>query len=233
MPLPTSTDAVCACCINEEATHDYNNTVLANDGNLDPCRVPLLTFLDPSEIVPTLYRFRADCQPVPTLCPSTIFPAIGKSVSWGPSCRKVCRFASAVRIRKIVVKASSTLPSAAMFCGHYGAALLVKALTDTPMSLLLLFTLSHVQDILVAIFSFVLHLDTVTNPQVPPDPHFSHIALVGVPYSHSLFTTAAICALTVVLYESRTLASNGLLLTVASHLLLDFIAHYPPTFHLC
>jgi hypothetical protein len=116
-----------------------------------------------------------------------------------------------------------------MFCGHYAAALYFRTMVPPSASLPMLFIASQAQDILLAVFAYILHLDTVTAPDATSSTYPSNVRLVNIPYSHSLFTTVALVGIVQQLSNSQSVYG----MATASHWFLDALVLYPAAQDLC
>lgn len=112
-----------------------------------------------------------------------------------------------------------------MMQGHFGAALAISAMTGRAARLPQLFIAAQVQDLLIAVLAYTLHIEQ-TRLAPGSENAVYPIELVHVPYSHSLFSTAALAALCLAL-PGRPAARRALALCVLSHWALDAAVHLP------
>lgn len=109
--------------------------------------------------------------------------------------------------------------------GHFGAALLVSVLTSQTTPLAHLFLAAQVQDLLITLFAYTLHIEKAHLAPNSDNKVFP-IALDYVPYSHGLFATLVLCLLCCVL-PIAPISKVALSLAVLSHWILDWIVHLP------
>lgn len=110
--------------------------------------------------------------------------------------------------------------------GHFGAALIISGLTHRSAPLALLFVASQIQDFLIALLVYTLHIE-VTRLTFDSSNKVFPFELLYVPFSHSLFSTICLAAIFYVIVPGTRLSKVSVAIAVLSHWLLDLVVHLP------
>ncbi|KAI0558452.1 hypothetical protein FGB62_210g010 [Gracilaria domingensis] len=115
-----------------------------------------------------------------------------------------------------------------MIQGHHSAALLLSAVTAHQTRLALLFALTQVPDILIAVLAFAFHVEKVRHSdRTTTDDHVLPFTLLYVPYSHGLWPNVAYSLLAARFLPGGRAQKATYALALFSHWLLDAASHVP------
>lgn len=110
--------------------------------------------------------------------------------------------------------------------GHFGAALIISGLTRHAAPLPILFLAAQVQDLLIAVLVYTLHIEVTQLAFDTPNKVYP-IELLYVPFSHSLFSSICLAVLLYIIIPGTWLSKTSVAVTVLSHWLLDLLVHLP------